>query len=134
MDRVAITKLLDEGDESWETGELEAAHIAYARALELWIEPEERQRVLDFHPRNPLEGYRRLTFMMLDQDVVAVSPSTTYRVIEDIDDPAIPIAQTCEALGVSRATVSRGTTPPRPPSYATRAPNPRRPGEALLRG
>lgn len=49
--------------------------------------------------------------------------------IEDIDDPAIPIAQACEALGVSRATAYRRTTPPRPPSYATHAPNPRRLGE-----
>ena len=30
----------------------------------------------DFHLKNPLEGYRRLTFMMLDADVVAVSPSS----------------------------------------------------------
>ena len=29
----------------------------------------------------PLEGYRRLTFIMLDDDVVAVSPATTYRVL-----------------------------------------------------
>jgi transposase InsO family protein len=46
-----------------------------------WIEPQERQAILDFHDRYPLEGYRRLTFMMLDQDIVAVSPSTTYRVL-----------------------------------------------------
>ena len=30
----------------------------------------------------PLEGYRRLTFMMLDEDIVAVSPSSTYRVLK----------------------------------------------------
>jgi putative transposase len=30
---------------------------------------------------NPLEGYRRLTFMMLDADVVAVSPSSVWRVL-----------------------------------------------------
>jgi len=29
-----------------------------------------------------LEGYRRLTFMMLDQDIVAVSPSSVYRVLK----------------------------------------------------
>jgi transposase InsO family protein len=46
--------------------------------------------------------------------------------VEDLDDPAIPIAQACNALGVSRATAYRRTTPPRPPSYATRAPSPRR--------
>jgi putative transposase len=46
-----------------------------------WIEEWERQRIVDFHAQYPLEGYRRLTFMMLDADVVAVSPATTYRVL-----------------------------------------------------
>lgn len=46
-----------------------------------WIEEWERQRIIDFHAQYPLEGYRRLTFMMLDADVVAVSPATTYRVL-----------------------------------------------------
>lgn len=31
---------------------------------------------------HPLEGYRRLTYMMLDADVVACSPSTVYRVLK----------------------------------------------------
>jgi putative transposase len=48
---------------------------------DFWIEPEEKTAILAFHDKNPLEGYRRLTFMMLDQDIVAVSPSTTYRVL-----------------------------------------------------
>lgn len=46
-----------------------------------WLEPWERQAILDFHERNPLEGYRRLTYMMMDADVVAVSPSSVYRVL-----------------------------------------------------
>ncbi len=46
-----------------------------------WILPEERQAILDFHERYPLEGYRRLAFMMIDQEVVAVSPTTVYRVL-----------------------------------------------------
>ena len=33
-----------------------------------------------FHLKNPLEGYRRLSFMMLDADIVAVSPSSVWRV------------------------------------------------------
>ena len=37
--------------------------------------------ILDFHAGHPLEGYRRLAFMMLDADVVAVSPSSVYRVL-----------------------------------------------------
>jgi transposase InsO family protein len=31
--------------------------------------------------KNPLEGYRRLTFMMLDADIVAVSPASVWRVL-----------------------------------------------------
>ena len=46
-----------------------------------WIEDWERQRVIDYFDCHPLDGYRRLTFMMLDEDVVALSPSTTYRVL-----------------------------------------------------
>jgi putative transposase len=45
------------------------------------IEDWERAAIIDFHGKNPLEGYRRLTFMMLDAEVAAVSPSTTYRVL-----------------------------------------------------
>jgi putative transposase len=33
------------------------------------------------HLKNPLEGYRRLTFMMLDADIVAVSPTSVWRVL-----------------------------------------------------
>lgn len=47
-----------------------------------WLEDWEREAIIDYHDRHPLEGYRRLTFMMLDDDVVAVSPSTTYRVLK----------------------------------------------------
>ena len=50
---------------------------------DFWLEDWERQAILDFHHANPLEGYRRLTFMMLDADVVAVSPSSVYRVLRD---------------------------------------------------
>ena len=50
---------------------------------DFWLEAWERKAILDFHDRNPLEGYRRLTFMMLDADVVAVSPSSVYRVLRE---------------------------------------------------
>jgi transposase InsO family protein len=46
-----------------------------------WIEEHERQAILDYHDAHPLEGYRRLAFMMIDDDVVYVSPSTVYRVL-----------------------------------------------------
>lgn len=47
-----------------------------------WIEDWERQAIVDFFHRYPMEGYRRLCFMMLDQDIVAVSPATVYRVLK----------------------------------------------------
>lgn len=46
-----------------------------------WIDEEERHAIIEYHGKHPLEGYRRLAFMMLDADVVAVSPSTVYRVL-----------------------------------------------------
>jgi putative transposase len=48
-----------------------------------WLEDWEKRAILDFELANPLEGYRRLTFMMLDADVVAVSPSSVYRVLKE---------------------------------------------------
>jgi transposase InsO family protein len=47
-----------------------------------WLTVEEITRVCNFARANPLEGYRRMTFMMLDQDVVACSPSSVYRVLK----------------------------------------------------
>jgi putative transposase len=48
---------------------------------DFWLEEWEKKAIVDFHLKNPLEGYRRLTFMMLDADVVAVSPSSVWRVL-----------------------------------------------------
>ncbi|MFM7843774.1 MAG: transposase, partial [Planctomycetota bacterium] len=47
-----------------------------------WLENWEKQAILDYHERHPLEGYRSLTFMMLDDDIVAASPSSVYRVLK----------------------------------------------------
>jgi transposase InsO family protein len=46
-----------------------------------WLEEWEKQEIVAYHEKHPLEGYRRLAFMMLDEDVVAVSPSTGYRLL-----------------------------------------------------
>jgi len=48
-----------------------------------WLEDWEKLAILDYHDRHPLEGYRRLSFMMLDDDVVAVSSSSVYRVLKN---------------------------------------------------
>jgi hypothetical protein len=46
-----------------------------------WIESWEREAILAYRLQYPLESYRRLSFMMLDADLAAVSPSTVYRVL-----------------------------------------------------
>ena len=48
---------------------------------DFWLEDWEKQAILDFHLDYPLEGYRRLTFMMLDRNIVAVSPASVWRVL-----------------------------------------------------
>ena len=47
-----------------------------------WLEDWEKQAIIRFSFEYPLEGYRRLAFMMLDRDVAAVSPSSVYRVLK----------------------------------------------------
>jgi len=49
---------------------------------DFWLEPWEKEAIIGFHLKNPLEGYRRLTFMMLDANVVAVSPASVWRVLK----------------------------------------------------
>ena len=48
-----------------------------------WLTDEEKEKIVKFHSEHPLEGYRRLTYMMMDRDIVAVSPSSVYRVLCD---------------------------------------------------
>ena len=49
---------------------------------DFWLGAWEKEAIVAFHYEYPLEGYRRLTFMMLDRDIVAVSPSSVYRVLK----------------------------------------------------
>jgi transposase InsO family protein len=47
-----------------------------------WLEDWEKRAILSFYWEHPLDGYRRLTYMMLDANVVAVSASSVYRVLK----------------------------------------------------
>ena len=48
---------------------------------DFWLEPWEREAIITYFLDHPDEGYRRLTFMMLDEDIVAASPATVWRVL-----------------------------------------------------
>lgn len=47
-----------------------------------WLLPQEREAIVSYYQAQHEQGYRRLTYMMLDEGVAAVSPSTTYRVLK----------------------------------------------------
>ncbi|HEV3443033.1 MAG TPA: DDE-type integrase/transposase/recombinase [Gemmataceae bacterium] len=46
-----------------------------------WLTEEEKRSIITFAHDHPLDGYRRQTFMMLDADVVAASPTSVWRVL-----------------------------------------------------
>jgi transposase-like protein len=80
---------------------------------DFWWEDWEKQAIIGFHLKHPPEGYRRPTFMMLDAEVVAVSPATVWRVLShDISthvhrDPLRPAAA---GLGRRARTAARAAT------------------------
>jgi|SRR5690554_3040363 transposase InsO family protein len=47
-----------------------------------WCLDWEKEAIISHAKAHPGEGYRRLTYMMIDDNIVAVSPSTTYRVLK----------------------------------------------------
>jgi len=49
------------------------------------ILPEEEQAVIGFALAHPGEGYRRLTYMMIDQDIAFLSKSDVYRILKRHD-------------------------------------------------
>jgi transposase len=42
----------------------------------------EKEAIRDFYLENGENGYRRITYMMIDQDIVYTSPSTVYRFLK----------------------------------------------------
>lgn len=50
---------------------------------DFWLEQWEKEAIVKFYLEHPDEGYRRLAFMMLDQDVVYVSPTSVWRVLSE---------------------------------------------------
>lgn len=47
-----------------------------------WCFDWEKEAIIRYAKSHPDEGYRRLTYMMIDDNIVAVSPATTYRVLK----------------------------------------------------
>lgn len=69
---------------------------------------------MEFHAKHPLEGYRRLTFMMLDANVVAASPSSVYRVLSmtSVDDARQAVTQSVHHYNTVRLHSAIGYVTP----------------------
>jgi hypothetical protein len=52
---------------------------------DFWLEAWEEEAIVSFYREHPREGYRRLTYRMLDADIVALSLSSVYRVLKRRD-------------------------------------------------
>jgi putative transposase len=46
-----------------------------------WLTDDEKHKIIAFASDHLLEGYRRQTYLMIDQDVVAASPTSVWRVL-----------------------------------------------------
>lgn len=49
---------------------------------DFWLQDWEKQAIIDFYQAHPQDGYRRITYRMLDANLVAVSPASVYRVLQ----------------------------------------------------
>jgi transposase InsO family protein len=49
------------------------------------ILPEEKSAVIAYALAHPKDGYRRLTWQMIDADVAYLSPASVYRILDDQD-------------------------------------------------
>jgi len=48
---------------------------------DFWLTPEEKAAIVSYARAHPLDGYRRLAFRMMDDDVAAASPTTVWSVL-----------------------------------------------------
>ena len=49
---------------------------------DFWLLEWERAAIVKYYSTHPRRGYRALTYHMMDEDIVAVSPATVYRVLK----------------------------------------------------
>lgn len=71
------------------------------------ITSEEEGAIVYYRRSHEFEGYRRLCYQMLDEDVVAVSPATVYRVLKKYDLLNQPIPRKDKGKGRGFAQPSK---------------------------
>lgn len=64
-----------------------------------WLQEWEKQAIVRYAMVHPLIGYRCLSYMLLDENVVAVSPSSVYRVLKEAQLLGQPPAPSLKGTG-----------------------------------
>lgn len=67
---------------SWQQRQGQANGHNSQLAKEHWLLAWEKSAIEAYARQHPQQGYRRLSYMMLDENVVAVSPSSVYRLLK----------------------------------------------------
>jgi putative transposase len=79
-----------------------------ARPFNGWwgISIEEERAIVSYRKCHECEGYRRMCYQMLDEDIVAVSPATVYRVLKKhhLLDRWNPRSESAKGIGFSQPT------------------------------
>jgi transposase InsO family protein len=52
---------------------------------DFWLSDEEKAAIIEYARNHSESGYRRMCYEMMDADVVAVSPTTVFRILRDND-------------------------------------------------
>lgn len=79
LDTINVTRgrLLDWRNRSGDPN-LHNGKIPKENQLEDW----EKKAIVDYYISHPFNGYRRITYMMIDENIIATSPPTVYRVLK----------------------------------------------------
>lgn len=67
---------------SWSSRQGQPNHHNGNMPKENWLLDWEKEAIISYAKAHPGEGYRRLSYMMMDEDVVAASPSAVYRILK----------------------------------------------------
>ena len=59
---------------AWKVG----FNLPRAHCVQEW----EKDAVVDFYTKHELDGYRRCAYMMMDEDLVYIAPSTVYYILK----------------------------------------------------
>jgi len=80
---------------------------------DFWLEDWEKQAIIGFHLRNPLEGYRRLTFMMLyarhcgSESVQRLASARTSGTVVEVEQEAVEEGHGLRATAGGAPTLAR---------------------------